>query len=192
MFRFRGARFVASATLALAMSAAAISALAAGDDHAAAESALREVDSSPKKGVAAEPAARARAALERGRRMRSAGDESHARLADSLARRWAEAARDVAKAATVEESAAAARRGATDAGVVADRERALLEEAVAQSGRLRAQLESMDKTKEQPARTSIAANSDAGTRPAPKPAPRAADGGAGSAPRPAGNEEGLR
>jgi len=84
-------------------------------------------------------------------------------------REAAEAARDAVKAAAVEETASKSRNDATDAGLVADRERALLEEAVAQSGRLRAQLESGPKDKETPARTSAQANSDAGAKPAPKP-----------------------
>jgi hypothetical protein len=139
---------------------------------------LREVEASPKKEVASELVARSRAALERGGRMRSAGDEAHARVADSVARTWAEAARDVARAAVVEARSAEARRGATDAGALADRERAQLEEAIAQSGRLRAQMESAERDgKEQPARTSAAANSDAGTRAPSKPA-NTKDGGA--------------
>ena len=48
---------------------------------------------------------------------------------------------------------------------MAERERALLEEGIAQTGRLRAQVESAEReTKEQPARTSAAANDpDGGT-----------------------------
>jgi hypothetical protein len=101
--------------------------------------------------------------------MRSAGDESHARIADSVARTWAEAARDVVRAVEVEERAAVARRAATDAGAQAERERALLEEAIAQSGRVRAQLDALEReSKEQPARTSMAGAQDGGvTRPVP-------------------------
>lgn len=146
-------------------------AMAADDDRAATESILRELDATPNKEISAELVARSRSALERGARMRTAGDEAHARLADNLARTWAEAARDTVRAAAVENSAALARRSTTDAGALADRERALLEEAIAQSGRLRAQMEANERDgKEQPARTSAAANSDAGTK-APKPAP---------------------
>lgn len=157
---------------------------AAADDRAVAESLLKEVDASPKKEVASELSARSRAALERGARLRSAGDEAHAKIADSVAKTWAEGARDIVRAAAVEESAAAARRGANDAGLIADRERALLEEAIAQSGRLRAQMESVERDgKEQPARTStsaISTSGDAGARKAPPPAPSVtkADGGA--------------
>lgn len=138
-----------------------IAAAAGTDDRTAAESALREVEAAPKKEIAAEMIARSRAALERGTRLRATGAEAHARLADGLARIWAEAARDVLRAAEVEEKARVARLGATDAGVLAERERALLEEGMAQSGRLRAQLDAVERdAKEQPARTSAAANSD--------------------------------
>lgn len=159
-------------------------AAAAGDDRSAAESVLAEVEASPRKEVAVELATRSRAALDRGRRLRASGDEAHAKLADRLARTWAEAARDAARAAVVEESAATARRGASDAGVVADRERALLEEAIAQSGRVRAQLEALERdTKEKPARTSKAAvDGDGGVRSPNKPRTDTRGGGTSSAP----------
>ena len=145
--------------------------MAAGDDRATAEALLKEVDASPRKDVAEGLTTRARAALDRAAKLRASGDETHAKLADGVARSWAEAARDVARAATVEESSANTRRAANDAGALADRERALLEEAIAQSGRLRAQLDAVEhEGKDQPARTSTAAaKDDAGARPAPKP-----------------------
>lgn len=169
--------------IALLLGCLAIGAVAAAgnDDRGVAEAALKEVAGSPKKDVANELVARSRAALDRGAQLRTKGDEKHALLADGVARSWAEAARDAVKAAAIEETATRARTDATDAGLVADRERALLEEAVAQSGRLRAQLEGA-KEKETPARTSAQANSDAGAKPAPKTAPKTApvklDGGA--------------
>ncbi|AKV03481.1 hypothetical protein AKJ09_10144 [Labilithrix luteola] len=153
------------------------------DDRATTETVLREVASSPRKSLADEMVSRSRQALDRGAKLRSSGDEPHARLADGLARTWAEAARDVVKAAEAEEKAAAARLAATDAGAQADRERALLEESIAQSGRLRAQLEQLEReSKEQPAKTSTSANqaSDGGAA-KPKAPPKAApakDGGA--------------
>lgn len=153
----------------------------AGDERAMAETTLKEVEASPKKDAAADLVARSKSALERAQRMRSAGDEAHAKIADAVARKWAEAARDVARAAVSEEGAATARRDANDAGALADRERALLEEAIAQSGRLRAQMDSLEREgKDQPARTSAAANSDAGTRAPASPAKPSAtkDGGA--------------
>jgi hypothetical protein len=154
------ARMKARAFLVAALvTCVAFTAAALPDDRAAAEATLKEVESSPKKDVAQEMITRAKAALARGATLRASGDEPHARLADGVARTWAEAARDVVRAVDVEERAAAARRGATDAGTIADRERALLEEGVAQSGRLRAQLESVERdAKEQPARTSSQAD----------------------------------
>ncbi len=175
------------AALAMALVALGIGVAAAAgpDDRAATEALLHEVEASPKREVAGEPIARSKAALERATRLRAAGDEPHARLADGLAKTWAEAARDVVRAVDVEERAQASRRGATDAGVVAERERALLEEGIAQSGRLKAQLESAEReSKEQPARTSKVANSDVGDggaaprAPKTPPATIARDGGA--------------
>lgn len=160
--------------MALLVGCLAVGAVAAAgnDDRGVAESALKEVAASPKKEVASELVARSRAALDRGAQLRTKGDEKHALLADGAARAWAEAARDAVKAAAVEETAGKARSEATDAGFVADRERGLLEEAVAQSGRLRAQLESGSKDKDQPARTSAQASSDAGTKAPPKDNPK--------------------
>lgn len=183
-----GRRVLAALALATCLALGTV-ALGAGDDRAAAESVLKELEASPRNPVATELVARSRAALERGAKLRSSGDEAHAKLADNLARTWAETARDVVRAAVVEESAAAARRGATDAGALADRERALLEEAIAQSGRLRAQMDVVEReNKDQPARTSMAANSDAGAR--PKPAPGAKDGGAPTPKTPASVTDG--
>lgn len=186
--RARRVRAWIALTLALA-ACLATGALAAapGDDRASTEAVLAEIERSPRKDVAGELVARSRAAQGRAAKLRASGDEAHARLADAVGRRWADAARDVTRAAMVEQSAAAARLAATDAGALADRERALLEEAIAQSGRLRAQIEAAERSaKEQPARTSAAANArPAAAKPAPKDsgasgaaAPSAADGGA--------------
>jgi hypothetical protein len=176
----------------LGLLGASVAAAAGPEDRAATETVLREVEASPKKDVVAEMIARSKAALDRAARLRAAGDEPHARLADGLAKTWADAARDVLRAVDVEARAEAARRAATDAGVVAERERALLEEGIAQSGRVRAQLESAEReSKEQPARTSKVANSDladGGAAPrapkapaaptVPRSTPAARDGGA--------------
>lgn len=153
-----------------------IAAASGADDRATAEAALKEVEASKKKDVASEMVTRSRAALERATRLRAGGDEPRAKLAEGLARTWAEAARDVLRAVDVEERAQAARRGATDAGATAERERALLEEGVAQSGRLRAQLEAVEReTKQTPARTSTQANDpDSGVKAPSKPAPKQA------------------
>lgn len=158
------------------MAVGLVAAAGGTDDRAATEAVLRDVDGSLRKDVAAEMVTRARAALDRAAKLRASGDEAHARLADALAKAWAEAARDVVHATDLEERAQAARRAATDAGVLAERERALLEEGIAQSGRIRALLETVEReSKEQPARTSSAANAAGGApKPqGPKPAPSA-------------------
>src|SRR5690349_8665167 len=175
----RSLRRLAFAALVFAL-AIAIAAFASAqpDDRSAAESILKEVEASPKKDVAQEMIARAKTALDRGARLRSAGDETHARVADSVARTWAEAARDIVRAVDVEERAAEARRAATDAGVQAERERALLEEAIAQAGRVRAQIESLEREgKEQPAKTSLQGADGGVSAPKTKPSKPATPNG---------------
>ncbi len=192
MRRWRKRSIAGALTLTAGLAIAVVAAAAGTDDRATTEAVLRAIEASPNKDVVAEMLARSRAAVERAKKLRSAGDEQHAVLADGLARTWAETARAVVRAVDVEEKAQTVRRGATDAGVVAERERALLEEGIAQTGRLRAQLDAVEKeSKEQPARTSAAANADTdggAPRPkgpktspnAPSPAtPPARDGGAG-------------
>ncbi|HSO36890.1 MAG TPA: hypothetical protein VLT33_30395 [Labilithrix sp.] len=192
MRRWHARSVLGALTAATALAIGVVAAAAGTDDRGATDAVLREVEASPKKDVVSEMIARSRAAQDRAAKLRASGDETHARLADGLAKTWAEAARDVVRAADVEERAQAARRAATDAGLVAERERALLEEGIAQSGRVKAQLEAVERdAKEQPARTSAAANADTdggAARPrapktttpnAPSPAPAPArDGGA--------------
>ena len=171
--------------LATAVPSARVATAAGTNDRAATEAALRDLEASPRKEVVAELIGRSRAATERAKKLRSASDEPHAALADGLARTWAEAARDVVRAVEVEERAQAARRSATDAGLTAERERSLLEEGIAQSGRLRAQLEAVEKeAKEQPARTSAAATADTdGGAPRPR-GPRTSPNASPDAPAP--------
>ena len=141
-------RHVAGALVALALAlsgAAGTLALAAGagnDERAQAESIVDEVSrDAPHKTLTAETLQHARDALERGRRMRAAGDEAHARLADGLALEWAETARDVVKAVDAEAAAADLRHKALDAQAQLERSRALVEEAIASIGRLQAELD---------------------------------------------------
>src|SRR5215471_18832845 len=82
-------------------------------------------------GVARIPIDEARRALERAAGARSARDVHHAELLEGLAREWAETARDVLRAAAVEADAGALELAAADAGVRAERARALLEESMA-------------------------------------------------------------
>jgi tRNA A37 threonylcarbamoyltransferase TsaD len=134
-------------------------ALAAGESQRMTEQILGELErDDAKRAITQDLVKRARAATERAAKMRSAGDESHARLADEVAREWAEAARDLARAAEAEAKSAAARNAASDASAQAERERALLEEGIAHNGRLRAEIDQVDRER--------------GTRTAPTPASR--------------------
>jgi hypothetical protein len=141
MHRFRSFR----AWLALGACASVVVsalALAGTDDRASALATLAGVETSPHREAAQDFVTRARASLDRASRLRTAGDEPRAKLSERAALRWAEAARDIAQAVSTEEHTADLARRAADAGQIADRERALLEEAAAQQGRLRALLDS--------------------------------------------------
>jgi hypothetical protein len=171
----------------------ATAAIARADDRASAIALLDVLEhDDAHRAVTADAVSQARTALERATRMRSAGDETHARLADGLALDWALTARDLARAVDVEQEARTARLDALDAGARAERERALLEEGIARTGRLRAELSTVERDRrEAPSRTSPLgariprggdAGGGAGTRPGmPAARPR---GGAGAAPGP--------
>lgn len=181
MWRRQARRIVTVFALVVPLAIGVASAASEGD-RATAEAGLREVEASSQRAAAAELIARSRSALDRAVKLRATGDEAHARLAEQLAKTWADAAREVVHAAVIEGRAEAARRNATDAGVVAERERALLEEGVAQSGRLRAQLDSVVReSRERPARTSKAATAASNTPTTkgapPSPTPQSKDGG---------------
>jgi hypothetical protein len=148
MMRHRGRRQRAMAIVTLmgAVAGVAVATHALGDDRATTASILDELDrDAAHKALIATQVQRAKDAVERATRFRAAGDESHARIADGLAREEAEAALDLAKAIDAERAADAARLAATDAGVVGERERALLEEGIARNGRLRAEIEELAK-----------------------------------------------
>ncbi len=162
-------RWEIAAAVLLAFSAASLAgALAFADEQRTTAAILDGLEREPAtKAVTQDQVKRARDAMERAGRMRTAGDETHARQADALARAWADAAEDLARAAEAEAKAAAARRGALDAGAHADRERALLEEGIARNGRLRALLEQTTREKTAvPSRTAPLAGAagDAGAK----------------------------
>ncbi|WP_394850748.1 hypothetical protein LZC95_25240 [Pendulispora brunnea] len=140
-------------------------------DRARAESVIAELEgNAANKALTADVVRRARQYLEQGQKMRAEGDEAHAKLADSVAREWAEVGRDLVRTVELEKRAIEARRAADDAGAEVERERALLDEGIAQNGRLRAQVEAAEREKKQePDKTSPSATRDAG---APKAAPR--------------------
>jgi len=118
------AQWVAAAAIAAATFAMA-SAEIASAEGAAAPSELVE------RGHAAEKKAAA---------LRARGDEARAKVADGVAQSWFKAARDATLATKREDDARISQLAAVDAGVQASRERALLEEVVAQNGRTSAQI----------------------------------------------------
>jgi hypothetical protein len=121
----------------------AVTSLAQGaDDHGTASALVLKIEQEAKQAsVTATAVGRAKEALQRATQLRSAGDEAHAKTADGLAREWAETARDLARAADAEQTASELRRKAVDAQARVERSRALVEEAIARAGRLRAELE---------------------------------------------------
>src|ERR1700690_3770493 len=91
--------------------------LAAQEDRAAAEGVLADLEKDPHtKDLCADAIAKSRLALERGRPLRVAGDDRHARLVEGLALEWARVGQELARADAIETRAAAARTIASDAG----------------------------------------------------------------------------
>jgi len=115
----------------------------------------------------------ARDSLERATRMRNAGDEAHARLAEGLALEWASAARDRARTVAEEKEARTTQLAALDAAAHVERERSLLEAAIARGGRLRAELAALTASTTKDAKTKDRTNG-AGAAPPPKSAHPAA------------------
>jgi hypothetical protein len=173
--RFGRVRLFTLAAPLLLVAAWGLAGVARGDDRASTAALLDELDrDTAHKQDIAEMVKRARVSMERATRLRSAGDEGHARLADGLAREQAETARDLARAIDAERAADDARRGAIDAGAAGDRERALLEEGIARNGRLRAEIDAVAKPQAE-TKTSAKGSAPAPATDAPSPA---GDGGA--------------
>jgi hypothetical protein len=126
--------------------AAATAAAQPADEHGAAEALVGQLEhDTAHAAVTGEAVANAKAALERATRLRTAGDEAHAKAADGLALEWAQVARDLAKAADAEATAADLRRKAVDAQAQLERTRAQVEEGIAHVGRLQAELAEAEK-----------------------------------------------
>ncbi|HZU84631.1 MAG TPA: hypothetical protein VE987_16995 [Polyangiaceae bacterium] len=154
------------------------------DDRGVASELVRQLEQDPAHAaLVAEALARARDALERATRLRGAGDEAHARVADALAREWAESGRDVTRAAEAEATAAELRRKAVDAQARVERARTRVEEAIARVGRLTAELEAAGKsaTKERAGAEGAEGAPSGAARPVSKTAPQANGQNAGRA-----------
>jgi hypothetical protein len=165
-FVARGASTLAGTLLlSLSLTIATPAAGQGGDDRAIAETIVKQVESDPARAaVAAEALTQARAALERATRLRSAGDEAHAKAADGLAREWAEDARDLARAAEAEATAAEVRRKAVAAQAQLERTRALVEEEIAHIGRLKAELDQAERSAQKGNGASLTASAGKGRK----------------------------
>jgi colicin import membrane protein len=147
----REARWRAGAVFT--MGAALVAASAPGraraqtaDDHGVAAALVAQLEhDAAHAAVTAEAVSQAKGALERATRLRTAGDETHAKAADGLALEWAQVGRDLAKAADAEASAADARKKAVEAQALLERTRAQVEEGIAHVGRLQAELGEAEK-----------------------------------------------
>jgi hypothetical protein len=143
--RGRRGTWVAVAASALSLTAVAVG-FAGQDDRSAALAVTGDLErSASHKTIAADAIARAKDALERAARMRAAGDATHARLAEGVARQWAEAGRDLARAADEESQATELRKKAQDNLAAIAKTRALVEEVIARTGRLRAEIEVIER-----------------------------------------------
>lgn len=89
---------------------------------------------------------RGHAAEKKAASLRAKGDEARAKIADGLAQSWFKAAREVTAATKRENEVRTSQLAAVDAGVQTSRERALLEEVVAQNDRLSAQIAALKNT----------------------------------------------
>jgi len=166
---------VLGGVLALSISGAALvveRALAAPSESP--EQILSALERSPIDGpITADTRVRVKRALQQAATYREKGDEARARLAEGLAQKLANLAQDQARTARIERATETSLRSAQDAGATVDRERALVEEALAQGGRLRAQLEGISaEKKREPERTATRVLSDVSDGGAPK-APKA-------------------
>lgn len=152
-------------------------AFAGENDRAAAETTLASVESDKAvTDVTADAVKKSREALERGRRMRAAGDEKHAKLADGLALDWARVAQELARTAQAERHTRDVSLAAADAGSRAERERTLLEQQLAENGRLAAEAARLEA--DAGATKAAGGNTPRGTSGGAPPAPKSKDGGA--------------
>jgi hypothetical protein len=140
MLRGRGGAVGAGVALLCSLTLAGAGRAAPGD-RAAAQAVIAELGrDTDHHAVVAPSVERAQDAIERGVRMRAAGDEAHASEADALARQWAETGRELLRAANAEARANELRKKALDTQAQVAKTREIVEEVIARTGRLRAQI----------------------------------------------------
>jgi chromosome segregation ATPase len=143
----RRARCAAVATLVV-LAGAGIAAAARGSDREAAEAVLASLKSDPADAkLAAEAIEKSEHALRRAGDARAAADLEHAALLEALGREWAEAGRDLSRAAAAEKKLAETQKQTADVETKLARARALLEETVARRGRAKVKLEKLEADK---------------------------------------------
>ena len=137
--------------------------------RATTEASLTELQRDPASNLAtADAVQQARAALERATRMRAAGDEVHGRLAEALAHDWAVVAAEQARTLAEEKKAAILHASAADAGAQTKHARAMLEQRVAENGRLVAEIASAE-AKADAGTQSLSVKTDPGNPPGASP-----------------------
>jgi hypothetical protein len=111
--------------------------------------------------------ARAKLDLERAAKLRASGDAENAVVAERGALTWLDAAETLARSSDGENEAASLELGALDAGARAERERALLEEALGNAGRRRAELARIERERSSVAPRTRTADIDGGVGASP-------------------------
>jgi hypothetical protein len=106
---------------------------------------------------------RAKIALERASKLRASGDGANAEVADRAASVWLDAAETLARSVDRENEAASLELGVLDAGARVERERSLLEEALGNAGRRRAELARLERERSSVAPRVRTADIDGGT-----------------------------
>jgi hypothetical protein len=96
---------------------------------------LTKLDAPETRSVVQDPVAKAKAAQQRARNARGAGDLQHATELDELALTWAQVADDLVRAAAAEKQLADLQKTVTDLEQKAVRTQALIEQTIARKGR---------------------------------------------------------
>lgn len=122
-------------------------------------------------GAARDAVAESRRALSRADKARLAGDQKHGAELETLALEWAEAGRDLTRAAAAERRAAELEKKLADAEVKLRTTRTLIEQAAARRARADAELAELKKAPE--TATSAKPEKAPPTTPAPKTTPPA-------------------
>ena len=144
---------------------------------------LAELDKTgASRGAARDAVAEASRALGRADKARLAGDQKHGAALEELALEWAEAGRDLERAAAAETRAAELEKKLTEAEAKLRTTRTLIEQAAARRARADAELAELEQSKAGPPAASSSSAPSAGkapkstpsAAPTPKPAPAAA------------------